>query len=58
MYKKVDMKRLCLVKDSAHNQDKWRSLTTENRPTPPQWSSEGVIPFRDCVLVTLNISDE
>jgi len=25
---KVDMKRLGLVKDYAHNRDKWRSLTT------------------------------
>jgi len=33
---KVDMKRLGLVKDDAHNPDKWRSLTTGNRPTLPQ----------------------
>jgi len=30
------MKRLGLVKDDAHNQEIWRSLTTENRPTLPQ----------------------
>jgi len=28
---KVDMNRLGLVKNDAHNRDKWRSLNTENR---------------------------
>jgi len=31
---KVEMKRLGLVKEDAHNRDKSRSLTTGNRPTP------------------------
>jgi len=33
---KIDIKRLGLVKDDAHNQDMWRSLTTGSCPTPPQ----------------------
>jgi len=33
---KVDMIKLGLVKDDAHNRDKWRSLTTGNRPTLTQ----------------------
>jgi len=37
------MKRLDLVKDDAHNQDKWRSLITRNRPTQPKYCNEGVI---------------
>jgi len=37
------MKRLGLVKEDARYQDKWRSLTTENRPTLPQCGNEGVI---------------
>jgi len=40
---KFDMKRLGLVRDDAHIQDKWRSLTTGNRPTQPQSGNEGVI---------------
>jgi len=32
----VDMERLGLVKDDAHNRDKWGSLTTGNRLTQPQ----------------------
>jgi len=40
---KVDMRRFCLVKDDAHNRDKWRSLTTGNRPTLPQCGNEDVI---------------
>jgi len=40
---KVDMKKPGLVKDDAHNRDKWRSLTTGNRPTQPQCCNEGVI---------------
>jgi len=40
---KVDMKRLGLVKDDAHNRDKWTSLTTGNRPTLPRYGNEGVI---------------
>jgi len=40
---KVGMKRLGLVKDDAQNRDKWRSLTTGNRPTLPQCSNEVVI---------------
>jgi len=38
MYEKA-----CLVKDDAHNRDKWRSLTTENRPTLPHCGNEDVI---------------
>jgi len=37
------MKRLGLVKDDAHNRDKYRSLTTANRPTLPQCGNEYVI---------------
>jgi len=37
------MKRLGLVKDDAHNRDKWRSLKSESRPTLPQCSNECVI---------------
>jgi len=33
---KVDIKSPGLVKYDGQNQDKWRSLTTENRPTLPQ----------------------
>jgi len=40
---KIDMKRLGLVKDDAHNRDKWRSLTTANRPTLPQCVNADVI---------------
>jgi len=40
---KDDIKKLGLVKDDAHNRDKWRSLTTENRPTLPQCSFQCVI---------------
>jgi len=41
---KIDMKRLCLVKDDAHNRDKWRGLTKSgNHPTLPQCGNEGVI---------------
>jgi len=36
------MKRLGLVKDDAHNQDKCRSLTTGNCPTLPQCDNDGV----------------
>jgi len=53
---KVDMKRLGLVKDDAHNRGKWRSLTTGNRPTLPQCGNAGVV-FMDCVLVMLNVSN-
>jgi len=37
---KDDMKRLGLVEDDG---DKWRSLTTGNRPALPQCGNEGVI---------------
>jgi len=37
------MKRLVFLKDDAHNQDKWKSLTTGYRPTLPQCSIEGVV---------------
>jgi len=43
---KVDMKRLGLVKDDAHNREKWRSLTTGNHQTLPQCGNEGVILYR------------
>jgi len=36
------MKRLGLVKDDAHNRDKWRRLTTGNHPTLRQCGNEGV----------------
>jgi len=40
----IPIKRLGLVKDDAHNQDnKWRSLTTENRLTLPPCGSESVV---------------
>jgi len=39
----VNIKRLDLVKDDAHNRDKWRSLTAGNCPTLPQFGNEGVI---------------
>jgi len=42
---KNGMKRFGLVKGDAHNLDKWRSLTTGNRPTLPQCGDEGVIFF-------------
>jgi len=38
-YVNVDTKRLSLVKNDAHNRDKWKSLTTANRPTLPQCSN-------------------
>jgi len=52
---KVDMKRFGLVKEDAHNRDKWRSLTTGAvqhclSAVMREWF------FMDCVLVTLNIS--
>jgi len=37
-------RRLGLVKDDAHNRDKWKSLTTRNSPTLPQCG------IMDCVL--------
>jgi len=37
---------LGLVKDDAHNRDKWRSLTTENLPTLPQCGNEAVILYK------------
>jgi len=41
---KIDMKMFgCIKDDEAHNRDKWRSLTTGNRPTLPQCGNEGVI---------------
>jgi len=40
---KVDMKGIGLIKDDVHNRDKWRSLTTVNRPTLPQCGNGGVI---------------
>jgi len=40
------VKRLGLVKDDAHNLDKWRSLTTVIRPTLSQYGNEGVILYR------------
>jgi len=40
---KVDMKRLGLFKDNAHNRDKWRNLKTRNRATLSQCGNEGVI---------------
>jgi len=40
---KVDLKRLGLVKDDAHNRDKSRSLTSRNCPTLHQCGNEGVI---------------
>jgi len=52
---KVDIKRLVLVKDDAHSRDKWRSLTTGNRPALSQCGNEGVILY-GFILVTLNIS--
>jgi len=39
---KVEMKRLGLVSDDAHNLDKWRSLTTGNCPALPHCGSKGV----------------
>jgi len=39
---KVDIKRLGLVKDDAHNPDKWNGLTSGDRPTLPQCSNERV----------------
>jgi len=52
--------RLGLVKDDAQNRDKWRSLTTGNRPTLPQCGNEGVIFYglhsRDVQRVMLNVS--
>jgi len=36
---KVDMKKLGFGEDDAHNRDKWRCLTTENRPKLPQWGN-------------------
>jgi len=50
---KVGIKRLGMVKDKAHNRDKWRSLTTGNRPTLPQCGNEGVMLY-GFVLVMLN----
>jgi len=49
---KVGIEKLGLVKDDAHNRDKWRSLTTGNRPTLPQSGKS----FMDCILITLNAS--
>jgi len=37
------MKMLGLVKGDAFHQDIWKSLTTGNRPTLPQYDNEGVI---------------
>jgi len=37
------MKRFGVVKDDDHNRDKWRSLTSGNRPTLPQCGRESVI---------------
>jgi len=37
------MKRLGLVKDDAHNRDRWKRLTSGSRPTLPQCGNEGVI---------------
>jgi len=54
---KFDMKRLSLVKDDAYNRDIWRSLTTGNRPTLPQYGNEDGSSM-DCVLVTLNVTDD
>jgi len=45
---KVDMKRLSLVKEDAHDRDKWKNFTTGNRPTLPQCGNEGVILYRLC----------
>jgi len=43
---KVDIKRLDLVKNEAHNQDMWKSLTSGNRPTLPHCGNESVILYR------------
>jgi len=40
--------RLGLVKDDAHNRDKWKSLTTGNHPTLPQCGNEGVVLYGFC----------
>jgi len=41
---KVDMKRLSLIyDDDDHTGDKWRNLTTGNRPTLPKCGNDGVI---------------
>jgi len=37
------MKRLGLVKDDAHNRDKWRSLTTGNSPILSQCGTDNVV---------------
>jgi len=53
---KVDIKRLGFVKEDVRNEDRWRSLTTGNRPrcltaVMKMWS------FTDCVLVSLSVDD-
>jgi len=45
---KFDMKRLDLVKDDAHNRDKWRSLTTGNRPILHQCGNDIICGVRSC----------
>jgi len=54
---KVNMKRLGLVKNGAHNRDKWRSLTTGNRSTLPQCGNHDGVVFYGLCYVTLNVND-
>jgi len=54
---KVAMKRFGLIKEDAQNQDRWRSLTTRNRPTLPQCYNEGLF-HMDCLLMTFHINDD
>jgi len=41
---------ILVIEDDTHNRDKWRSLTTGNRPTLPKCGNEGVILYelRSC----------
>jgi len=40
---KIDMEKLGLVKDDAHNRGKWRSFTSGNCSSLPQCHNKGVI---------------
>jgi len=58
-YGKVDMKRFGLVKDYAHNRDKWRCLRSGNRQELSNLCAVlRVLIIAYCVLVMLNVNDD